>query len=302
MAISTRSTRATGRMAGVPRGILKRIYRGVVGARPEDPVRAWRGTAREGQPALRVLHVGDCGVRRMEIAHDLLGLPGYPLTAARELLRAGIGVAFLHYFCVNYESLPDLDVLEGFARFGTPDILLVQIGSCYTRRVILPDTPRVHQLRDELGRRAGRRVLSFYRVLRPFVRFFGWHSTPYRGTDRLERFLEQARRAWPSAQVVLVLPFRRSPGYPSGEAIGARVEEDLRALGALPGVCVFDANPVLGRDPALRCVTGYNLNARGSQLVGAELARWLRARLQEWGLEPGSERRRPDVISGAPPL
>jgi hypothetical protein len=237
-----------------------------------------------------LLHVGDCGVRRMEIAHDLLGQPGYPLTAARELLRIGIGLAFLHFFCVNYEQLPEVDVLEGFSSFGAPDILLVQIGSCYTRRVILPDTTRVHQLRDELGRRSGRLVISFYRLLYPFVRSFGRHSTPYRGTAALERFIDQVQASWPSTQVVLVLPFRRSPGYPTGEPIGARVEADLRALAVRPRVSVFDANPVLGRDPALRCVTGYNLNARGSDLVGAELASWLGDRLQAWRVEgaPGS--------------
>jgi hypothetical protein len=280
-------------MAGAPRGILKRIYRGVVGERPSDPVRAWRGTAREGLPSLRMLHVGDCGVRRMEIAHDLLGRPGYPLAAARELLRVGVGLAFLHYFCVNYDDLPEVDVLEGFSRFGAPDILLVQIGSCYTRRVILPDTARVHQLRDELGRRTGRFVLAFYRLLYPFVRRFGRHSTPYRGADQLERFIDDTQRAWPSTQVVLVVPFRRSPGYPTGEPIAARVEQDLYALAAKPGVSVFDANPVLGR------VTGYNLNARGSQLVGSELARWLRVQLESWQRAAEPAPREVGAFSGA---
>ena len=278
-------------MLGGTRRILKRVYRGVVGARPEDPLRAWRGTAVEGRPALRVLHVGDCGVRRMDCGHDLLGPPGYPVSAARDLLRVGIGLAFLHYFCVNFEDLPEIDVLQRFGTFGAPDVLLVQIGSCYTRRVILPDTDRVHQLRDELGRRAGRLVFPFYRLLFPFVRLFGRHSTRYRGAARLERFVAEARRAWPGVQVVLVLPFRRSPGYPSGEPIGERVEHDIRALEALPGVSVFDANPVLGRDPALRCATGYNLNTRGSRLVGAELARWLHARLAASERDAGREGR-----------
>jgi hypothetical protein len=270
-------------MVRAPRGILKLIYRRLVGERPPDPVRAWRGTAIAGQPPLRVLHVGDCGVRRMECSHDLLGPPGYPLTTARELVRFGVGLTFLHYFCVNFEELPDLEVLAGFSTFGAPDVLLVQVGSAYTRRVILPDTARVHQLRDELGRRAGRFVFSFYRLLFPFVRVFGRHSTPYRGVGQLERFVAAARSAWPAVQVVLVLPFRRCPGYPTGEAIGTRVESDLRALAAAaPGVSVFDANRVLGSDPALRCVTGYNLNARGSELVGAALARWLTARIGSW--------------------
>jgi hypothetical protein len=75
---------------------------------------------------------------------------------------------------------------------------------------------------------------------------------------------------------VLVAPFRRSPGYPSGEPIAARIEEDFQAIAASrPGVSVFDANDELGRDPALRCVTGYNLNGRGCELVGTKLAGWV---------------------------
>ncbi len=264
------------------RDALKRVYRALVGVRPRDGLRTWRGSAKPGQPALNVLHVGDCGARRMDLAHDLLAPPGYPLWAARELLRFGIGLAFLHWFCVNFEEMPQVDVLQSFAQFeAAPDILLIQVGSAYTRRVILPDTDRIHQLRDELARRAGRLVLPFYRLLRPSVRLLGRHSTPYQGVAGLERFVAAAREAWPSAEVVLVLPFRRSPGYPTGEAIGARVERDLRALAALPGVSVFDANPLLGRDPDLRCLTGYNLNERGSRLVGAELGRWLHDRLAD---------------------
>jgi hypothetical protein len=273
--------RVTG-IARSSRGLLKRIYRGLVGARPDDPLQSWKPTPLPGGRALRVLHVGDCGVRRMDFAHDLLGPPGYPLAMAGELLRFGIGLAFLHYFCVNFEELPEVGVLEGLSRFGgAPDVLLIQIGSAYSRRVILPDTPRVHQLRDELGRRAGRFVFSFYRLLHPLVRLFGRHATGYRGVGRLERFVSQARTAWPSVQIVLVLPFRRSPGYSTGESIAARVESDLQPLAAMPGVAIFDANPVLGRDPSLRCATGYNLNGRGSQLVGAELASWLRPRLEQ---------------------
>jgi hypothetical protein len=276
---TTRTERRVTGIARSSRGLFKRIYRGLVGARPDDPLQLWQPEPPADGRALRVLHVGDCGVRRMDFAHDLLGPPGYPLAMARELLGLGLGLAFLHYFCVNFEELPEVGVLEGMSRFGgAPDILLIQIGSCYSRRVILPDTPRVHQLRDELGRRAGRFVLSFYRLLRPFVLLFGRHATRYRGIGALERFVSQARTAWPSVQIVLVLPFRRSPGYPTGESIAARVESDLQLLAAMPGVAIFDANPVLGRDPSLRCVTGYNLNGRGSELVGAELASWLRRR------------------------
>lgn len=268
------------RVARPRHAMLRRLYRALVGERPEDALRAWRGTALPGQEALRVLHVGDCGVRRMDCGHDLLGAPGYPLALAQELQRSGTRMRFDHYFCVNFEVLPELDAIERACRLeGDPDVVLVQVGSAYTRRVILPDVNRVHQLRDELGRRAGRWVFAFYRVLHPFVRAFGRHSTRYRGVGELERFVRKMRDAWPATQVILLLPFRRSPGYPSGEPIAARVEEDIRSLTAIPGVSVFDADPIVGRDPQLRCATGYNLNTRGSQLVGTELARWMQERL-----------------------
>jgi hypothetical protein len=228
-----------------------------------------------------MLHVGDCGVRRMEGAHDLLAPLGYPLTTARELFRHGISVDFSHHFCVSFEDLPDMKKLRSHMRLGgDPDIALVQIGSAYTRKVILPDRRRVHQLRDELARRTGRFVFTFYRVLRPCLRLFGRHSTSYRGTDRLEQFVEVLQREWPSVKVVLVVPFRRSPGYRSGESVAARIESDLHSFTEMPNVFVFDANDVLGREPTLRCVTGYNLNGHASQLVGAKLAKLVREHLQ----------------------
>ncbi len=273
MEAAVRSDRADARAAA------KGVYRGLVGERPDDPVRAWQGTAIEGAPAMRVLHVGDCGVRRMEIGHDLLAPPGYPFAAARRLRRDGIRLEFSHYFCVSFENLPDIETLCEHTHLSDyPEIVLVQIGAAYTRKIILPDTTRIHQLRDELGRRAGELVRPFYRGLRPCLRLFGRHSARYRGTEQLERFVRAVHAEWPPADVVLVLPFRRSPGYTSGEPVAARIEADLHALAGVPYVSVFDADGVLGRDPALRCVTGYNLNGRGCELVGAQLADWMRER------------------------
>ncbi len=252
-----------------------------MGESPNDALRAWTGTEHEGQSVLRLLHVGDCGVRRMEGAHDLLAPLGYPVTTARELLRDGVGLDFSHYFCVSFEDLPAIDALCSHIHLGgDPDILLVQIGSAYTRKVILPDRRRVHQLRDELGRRTGQFVFVFYRLLRPCLRLFGRHSTAYRGSGRLEQFVEAVHSEWPSVKVVLVVPFRRSPGYRSGEPVAVQIESDLHRLAEAPNVFVFDANDVLGREPALRCVTGYNLNAHASELVGVRLAESIRGRLQ----------------------
>jgi hypothetical protein len=257
-----------------PRRLAKTLYRAAVGPPVPDPVRAWRGTASDGQRVLRVLHVGDCGVRRMEASHDLYGPPGYPLVAAERLLQDGIGIEFSHYFAVNFDSLPSMEKLRRYNRLsGDPDIVLVQVGSAYTRRILLPDTQRVHQLRDDIGRRVGRLVFAFYKVLRPCVRLFGRASAKYVDSHDVEAFVDRTQREWPHAAVVLVAPFRRSPAYPGTDPIAAQIEADLQAIAASrDGVSVFDANPALGRDPALRCATGYNLNGRGSQLVGAKLA------------------------------
>jgi len=227
----------------------------------------------------------------MECAHDLLAPRGYPVTTARELLRDGVGLDFSHYFCVSFEDLPDVEELRRHIRLnGDPDILIVQIGSAYTRKVILPDKPRVHQLRDELGRRTGRFVLTFYRALRPCLRMFGRHSATYRGTHRLEQFAKAVQREWPSVKVVLVVPFRRSPGYRSGEPVADRISADLHSFAEMPNVFTFDANDLLGRDPTLRCVTGYNLNGEGSELVGARLAEFIREGLHGWPTEPHVDR------------
>jgi hypothetical protein len=258
----------------VGRSLAKKAYRAVVGPPPVDAVRAWPGTARDGLLNVRVLHVGDCGVRRMELSHDLYAPPGYPLAAAERLLEHGIGIEFSHYFSVRFEHLPDMPTLRRRMRLtGDPDMIVIQVGAAYTRRILLPDTPRIHQLRDDVGRRAGRLVPLFYRVLRPCLRLFGRHSADYVGAADLERFVDSLRRVWPDAEIVLVTPFRRSPGYAPGEPIAAQVEADLYAIAAARyGVWVFDANDVLGRDPSLRCVTGYNLTARASGKVGEKLA------------------------------
>lgn len=272
-----------------PRRVVRHVYRVAVGPPVADPVRSWRGSARAGLPVVRLLHVGDCGVRQMDASHDLYGPPGYPRVAAEGLLRHDIGIEFSHYFAVRFEHLPDIETLRRHSRLSDePDFILVQVGAAYTRRILLPDKPRVHQLRDEVGRRAGRLVFAFYRLLRPCLRLFGRHSADYVGAGELDRFVGELKRAWPRAEVVLVAPFRRSPGYAAGEPIAARVEADMHALASSrPGVSVFDGNDVLGRDPGLRCVTGYNLNGRGGELAGEQLAEWIRARR-----EPGLEKSR----------
>ena len=259
------------------RGGAKRVYRAVVGPAIDlDPVRDWRGTGDPDLPLLRVLHVGDCGIRRMETSHDPKAPLGFPAVAADRLLERGIGMEFFHYFAINYDTLPDIERLERISKLsGDPDVILVQLGGTYGRKVIVPDVPRVMQFRYEIARRAGRLVFAWYKVLRPLVRVFGHHNAEYPGPERLERHLKALQERWPHAEIALLVSFPRSAIYPTAVPIMARVEQDARDTGARCGVTVLEFEDVLGKDRKLRCVAGYNLNGRGSELVGEKLAGWL---------------------------
>jgi hypothetical protein len=242
-----------------------------------DPVKAWRGTAGEGLECLRVLHVGDCGIRCMESSHDPSGPIGFPSVAAERLRAAGVGLEFSHYFAVNYDRLPDMERLKRVSKLsGDPDVILVQLGATYGRRVVISDTRRVMQVRYDLARRMHPRLLrGWYRVLRPWVRLVGRHDSVYPGPAPLERALIDLRRTWPSATLVLLKTFPRSFIYPTAVPIMARVEADAQATAERLGLPFLDFDQELGRDPKLRCTAGYNLNASGSELVGQRLAQWL---------------------------
>jgi hypothetical protein len=275
-----------GRTRTLARGMAKRLYRAVVGPAVDlDPVREWRGTGDPDLPLLRVLHVGDCGIRRMETSHDPKAPLGFPAVAADRLLERGVGMELFHYFAINYNSLPSIDRLERISKLsGDPDVILVQLGATYGRRVVVADVPRVMQLRYEIARRAGRLVFPWYRLLRPWVRVFGHHASTYPGPDQLERFLNAVQERWPSAEVALLVTFPRSAIYPTAVPIMARVEQDARDTGERCGVTVLEFEDVLGKDRKLRCVAGYNLNGRGSERVGEKLAGWLLEQSAERGV------------------
>jgi hypothetical protein len=259
-----------------PRALARFGYHALLGTTPPDPVRAYGGTARAGLPTLRLLHVGDCGLRSMDVGHDFRAPLGFPRVAAERLLADGIGVEFAHYFAVTFDRLPDLSTLRRCAHLdGAPDVIVVQLGATYGRRVILPDTPALMRLRVDMARRLGRATFAWYRMLRPFVRRFGRHKTRYPGTAPLERFLHDVREEWPDADVVVLQPFERAHPYPSQLPIAERTRRDLHECARTVGVAELDLAALLGTDPGLRGANGYNLNVRGSELVGEALARWI---------------------------
>jgi hypothetical protein len=250
------------------------MYRAVLGTPGYDEVARWRGSGRKDLPTLNVLHVGDCGLRSMEAAHQFRAPVGFPRALADELQSHGIGVRFWHYFAVLYDALPDIPLLRGRLHLEEdPDVIVVQLGTSYARRVILPDTHWVMRLRNDLGRRLGRRVFVFYPPLRRMVRIFGRHAAPYPGAHDLERFLRAAAAEWPHADVLFLQQFPRVYPYPTQLPIVERTRADAHAVAERCGVTELDFADLLGKDPALRCANGYNLNEKGSELVGRELGR-----------------------------
>jgi lysophospholipase L1-like esterase len=236
-------------------------------------VRAWPGTLRDDLPSIRYLHIGDCNFRRMDFAHDTAAPPGYPLEAAQELLRRGIGVEFDHYFAVNFEHLPTRDELLRRSHLsGPPDVISLHIGANYTRWIVLPDTVRAMQLRVELGRRLRRHSRAAYGFIRPFVRWFGRPATEYQGAHAYEDFLRMLKEIWPEAQLVVVTSLPRLRPYPLQGPIGERVEADNRAVAERCGADLVDTTELVGRDPQFRGTSGYHLNGRGSEVVGHDLA------------------------------
>jgi hypothetical protein len=262
------------------RRIGRTLYRAALGEPPAaDLGRGWRGNAVEGERSLRLLHVGDCGFRRMELGHDMTAPPGYPLVAAERLLeREGIGVEFGHYFAIGFEDLPDMERLVRHMHLpAPPDVVVVQLGGSYARKVVLPHKKPIHRLRADGNRRAGRFIYVAHRLIRQWVRFAGRYASPYPGPEGLERFLMQIKEAWPQAAIVVMPPFPRSHNYRRMLRIAARTDADAKAAAARCGVAVLDTAGVLGHDPKLRCANAYNLNGRGAELVGELLADWIAA-------------------------
>ena len=240
-------------------------------------MRAWKGTPSGPRGGLRIMHVGDCSLRTMETSHDFEGPIGYPAALGERLAEHGLGVEFGHYFAITYEYLPDIEKLQKVTKLsGAPDLILIHSGTTYQRRVILKSTPRVNQLRLDVGRRLGRSIFFTHRfLLRPLVRRFGKHMNPYNGTGLLDDFIDRAQAAWPQAKVLVIAPFPNSWVYPTSGEIADRVVADVRAMAERRELPFLHFDKLLGRDDSLRCSNGYNLKAPGSKMVGDELAEWV---------------------------
>jgi hypothetical protein len=241
-----------------------------------DPAKGWRGTASDGDNAIRVLHVGDCAFRRMDLSHDFRAPVGYPAVAAERLGEQGIGFGFNHYFAVLFEHLPDREHLLRHSKVQhDPDVVLIHLGGTYHRKLTLGTGKRMLQLRQDFGKRLGRKSFFYQRAIHPVVRVFGRYRVPYSGTAHLERFIDMVRAEWPHADVLVVHPYRQIYRHPKQGRISQRVDDDIDSLAERIGVHTINFNELLGTDPSLRSANGFNLNTRGSQLVGEAFAGWL---------------------------
>jgi hypothetical protein len=195
---------------------------------------------------------------------------------AEHLLDEQIGMEFGHYFAITYEELPEIDRLKAVAKLsGDPDVILVHTGANYQRRLIVRSTVRVNQLRLEVGRRLGRHIFFAHRfVMRPLVRLFGRHHVVYDGTGAIERFLDRLHAAWPKATIMLISPFPLELPYPTSLAIHDGVRADLREMAGRRGMPCFEFDELIAGDE-FHGANGYNLNKRGSELVGSQMARWI---------------------------
>jgi len=249
----------------------KKVYRAMVGPPVDDQVRLWPGTAADGLQTLRYLHIGDCNFRRMDFAHDIYAPPGYPLEAAHELLRQGIGVEFSHLFAINYEHLPTREYLvERSRRRGPLDVISVHIGGNYTRWIVIPDTVRTMQFRVEVGRRLRGHG---YWANHALEGAFGRPAARYESVEAYDDFLGTLQDVWPEAEIIVLTPLPRLRPHRRQRPIGDRVSADIRALAERRGLRLVDTAPLVGTDARHRGMSGYHLNRLGGEVVGRELAR-----------------------------
>jgi hypothetical protein len=263
------------------RQVLLRVAGALAGKQPRDEALRWRGLAQDGAPVVRIAHYGDCGWREMPLSHGVHTPPGYPRALAGQLAAQGYATEFSAVVAHQFEHLPREGELEMHLKLtGEPDVVLVQLGVLYSRWVVLPDTPETLRLRGRISRTLGRRVFLGYRLLLPLVWRFGGFNLPYEGTHELEGFLGLVRERWPAAHVIVLLPFERALGATEQKALVQRIRNDVGAVAARAGVEVIDPAPAVPADvPGLRCANGYNLNARGSALVGDLIAARIAERL-----------------------
>jgi hypothetical protein len=265
---------------------------------PLDAANPWRSAA--GPCDRRVVRYGACEFRAMEGAHGLRNPVGYPAAAVAGLReRHGVAATWQNFYRVEFESLPtDPEALARDCPSGrSPDVVIVQVGAVYAKQHVLLDQPPVAELRSRLSRRVPEAVArAHYVALDPVLAAAGRPYRAYPGAGSLDAFFGAVRQQWPGARTFAELPFAAgNEGLFRGEML-ERVRNDIRRKAYSWRIEVVDHTQRLGADRALRSLNGYNVNERGSAVLGAF---WAERLAEEWAAPSGGrpDLRREPVIS-----
>ena len=145
--------------------------------------------------------------RAMDHSHGVHTPVGWPRVLAERLLERGERMEWSTVFMTEFDHLPGREDLGHYLRLSdVPDVVFVALGTRYANLAVLPETPAMLRLREDIGRRLGRHAITGYRLQRPLMRVFGRPAAPYGGAAGLERFLTAVRDEWPDVPVALITP------------------------------------------------------------------------------------------------
>ncbi len=208
----------------------------------------------------------------MPAAHNSLEPVGYPAVAVDGLLREhGMRVAWQNIFCLDLDDLPadEPALLQHYRLAAAPDVVVVQVGAIYAITQVLGERELVLRTRNALAARLSPGVARpAYRVIDTILRRYGRPYRTLREDGQVARFARVVRDAWPQATVVMEIPFQACREGQWRLAWSETVRSTLRRAADEAGIEVVNHDERLGRRPELRCRNGYNLNARGSEIVG----------------------------------
>lgn len=255
---------------------------------PDDAPRRWPGILDAGLEPLRVARYGDCTWREVDGGHGRGRRPGYPLAAAEQLARHGIGMRFSDVWVPSYGHLPRTreELVRHLSLGGDPDAVLVQLGHSHATRALLPTSAPWIRLRELGAHRPPRLARAMYAASDPLLRRFGrvLYPEPPDGSDCLAAFFALVRGTWPRARVLVMAPpsVPLRPGY-CDPVLSEQAWRTAIAAARAAGVDTLDLRPEVGelqRRLGRWRVTGANgVDTRrpGSELVGRRLAEWLLA-------------------------
>lgn len=271
------------RAKGVARELFKKHIAAWLWVRPRDRWMFWSlpspDPATEDGPVLDILRIGSCEDRAMPDNHQANGPMGFPRFMLKRLAQDGIRCGYQNMWIWMFEELPQTEKeLRKRRRMNrpAPDVILFQVGPIYTGKHFLGGHRRVIGLRENMGKRIGKGIYVVWMFISKFLRWGGFPTPPYPGSERLDTFLEVVRETWPECVVALYEP--TSPVREGGldRMKLEHVTAELHAAAARHGDKIrVMPRPELGLDMRLRISNGYNVNEAGARVVGRHFADWI---------------------------